>query len=66
VFTTEDWTVSWPKSFAGAAMEITVGEHQWLACLAYLSGGGLLQTMNLFTARGRAKAWKAAFAALGK
>ena len=66
VFATDDWTVTWPKSFAGAAMEITVGEHQWLACLAYLSGGGVLQTMNLFKGRGRAKAWKKAFAALGK
>jgi hypothetical protein len=45
-------------------MEITVAGRSWLACLSYLSGGGLLQTMNLISGRGKSKAWKTAFAAL--
>lgn len=66
VFSTESFTIGWPKSFAGAAMEIEAGGATWLACLAHLSGGGLLQTMNLFTARGAAKVWKQALSDLGR
>lgn len=65
VLNTTEFTLTWPKSFAGAAMQIDAAGSEWLACLAYFSGGGLLQTMNLFTARGRAKTWKAALAELG-
>jgi hypothetical protein len=61
---TNQFTVTWPKSFAGAAMELSIGDRTWLACLSYPTGGGLLQTINLISGRGRSKAWKAAFAAL--
>lgn len=64
VFSTRDFTVTWPKTFAGAAMEITVAGRSWLACLSYPSGSALWQTMNLITGRRQSKAWKAAFAEL--
>ncbi|MFN8024210.1 MAG: hypothetical protein U0Q03_21955 [Acidimicrobiales bacterium] len=60
VGTATDPHVTWPRSFAGSAMEFELGGHEWIVCLAYPSGGALLQTMNLLTARGRAKAWKRA------
>lgn len=63
-FTTRDFTITWPKTFAGAAMEITVAGRSWLACLSYPSGGALWQTMNLITGRKQSKAWKAALAEL--
>jgi hypothetical protein len=62
VFSTHDFTVTWPKTFAGAAMEINVAGRSWLACLSYPSGSALWQTMNLITGRRQSRAWKAAFA----
>ena len=64
VFNTRDFTITWPKTFAGAAMEITVDGRSWLACLSYPSGSALWQTMNLITGRRQSKAWKAALAQL--
>ena len=63
VFDTRRFAVTWPKTFAGAAMEISVDGRSWLACLEYPSGGALWQTMNLITGRKKSKAWKAALVA---
>ncbi len=64
VFSTRDFSITWPKTFAGAAMEIVADGRSWLACLSYPSGSALWQTMNLITGRGKSKAWKAALAEL--
>lgn len=64
VFRTSDFTVNWPRTFAGTAMEIHVGRHDWLMCLSCPTGGAISQTVHLITGRSRSKAWKLAFAEL--
>ncbi len=56
----EQMSVSWPKSMAGAALEVETGGAEWLICMEYPSGGAILQTINLLSGRKKAKAWKAA------
>ena len=54
--------MSWPKSMAGAAMEVDCSGSTWLISMDYPSGGAILQTLNLLSGRKKGKLWKAAFA----
>jgi hypothetical protein len=55
-----DFTVNWPKTFAGSAMEVETGGESWLICMEYPSGGAIMQTINLMQGRKKAKPWKQA------
>jgi hypothetical protein len=55
--------VTWPKMYAGSALEVRVaGGKSWLISLDYPSGGQIAQTISLFTGRRKGKAWKSALA----
>ena len=57
-----DCSVSWPIT-GGPMMVIEGPSRKWVVSYDHPVGGALVQTFNLMTGRGKAKAWKKALAA---
>ena len=57
----EDCTISWPIT-GGPMMLIHGPERKWVVSYDHPVGGAVLQTFNVMSGRGKAKAWKKALA----
>jgi hypothetical protein len=57
----DDCSVSWPIT-GGPMMLIDAPERKWVVSYDHPVGGAVLQTFNVMTGRGKAKAWKKALA----
>ena len=58
-----DCEISWPLTGGGATMVIDSPSRKWVITHDHPVGGAMLQTLNLISGRGKARAWKKALAA---
>lgn len=60
--TRDEIEVSWPKLYAGSALQVReiASDRTWIIAMDYPSGGSVSQTISLFTGRKKGKTWKAA------
>lgn len=55
--------INWPMTGGGATMVIEAPSRKWVITHDHPVGGAMLQTLNLISGRGKARAWKKALAA---
>ena len=54
--------VTWPITAGGSMMVVATPNRRWVVSHDYPTGGAILQTLNVISGRGKAKAWKKALA----
>ena len=62
----DECQIGWPITGGGATMVIEGSTRNWVITHDHPVGGAMLQTLNLISGRGKARAWKKTLAAAEK